>query len=83
MVTDFEHEVIDRLGRIETKLDADYRVLHGNGKPGVVDKVDALEERIHDLEVCRTAKQRHRGALVAAVAFIVNAAIAAYAALKK
>ena len=33
-LTNFEKEVIDRLGRIETKLDNDFRALHGNGQPG-------------------------------------------------
>ena len=47
---DFEREVIDRLGRIETKLDADYRALHGNGRPGVIDRMATLESKIALLE---------------------------------
>ena len=39
----FEKDVIDRLGRIETKLDNDYKALHGNGKPGLLDRVTTLE----------------------------------------
>lgn len=49
-MTDFEKDVIDRLGRIETKqdtieqkLDNDDEILHGNGKPGLLDRVTALE----------------------------------------
>lgn len=46
----FERDVIDRLGRIETKLDADYRVLHGNGHPGLVEKTGDHDKRILALE---------------------------------
>ena len=42
-LNEFERDVIDRLGRIETKLDNDYKALHGNGKPGRLDRVTALE----------------------------------------
>lgn len=79
----FEQEVIDRLGRIETKLDTDYRTLHGDGKPGLVDKLDALEDRVRDLETDRASKQRHWGAVVAAAGFVINAAIALYAIVRK
>ena len=40
---EFQRDVIDRLGRIETKLDNDYKALHGNGKPGLLDRVTTLE----------------------------------------
>lgn len=82
-MTAFEKEVIDRLGRIETKLDTDYRTLHGDGKPGLVDKLDALEDRVRDLETRREEKQKHFGVVAGAVGFVVNAAIALYAALRK
>ena len=82
-MTSFEKEVIDRLGRIETKLDTDYRTLHGDGKPGLVDKLDALEDRVRDLEARRAEKQKHLGVVAGAIGFVVNAAIALYAALRK
>lgn len=53
-MTPFEREVIDRLGRIETKLDADYRALHGNGHPGLIDKHSDLEQRVRILETSQT-----------------------------
>lgn len=41
----FEKEVIDRLGRIETKLDVDFRTLHGSdSKAGLVERVETLEK---------------------------------------
>ncbi len=46
-VSEFEKDVIDRLGRIETKLDNDFHALHGNGKPGLIEKVAALEEKVN------------------------------------
>ena len=53
-MTAFEKEVIDRLGRIETKLDADYRALHGNGRPGVIDRVSDLEGKVEILSKDQT-----------------------------
>jgi len=52
--TDFEREVIDRLARIETKLDADYRELHGNGRPGLIQRVGELEGDLEEV------KSRHK-----------------------
>ena len=49
-MTGIDKEVIDRLARIETALEEirdalgrDYKVLHGNGQPGLVHRVSALE----------------------------------------
>lgn len=55
-MTSFEKDVIDRLGRIETKLDNDYRAIHGNGHPGLLDRVSSVEQRLtiselHDKEI--------------------------------
>lgn len=78
----FEKEVIDRLARIEEnieglqgKLTNDYKVLHGNGQPGLVDRVTALE-------TSQKSKATHTGFFAGIIGFIVNAAIAIYAALK-
>ena len=63
-IDEFQKDVIDRLGRIETKLDNDYHALHGNGKPGLLDRVSHLENQaalieaqqsvIHELTVRMT-----------------------------
>jgi 23S rRNA A2030 N6-methylase RlmJ len=45
-VNEFERDVIDRLGRIETKLDNDYRAIHGNGHPGLMDRMARVEQRL-------------------------------------
>ena len=44
--TNFEREVIDRLGRIETKLDNDGKAIYGNGHPGLLDRMVKLEQEI-------------------------------------
>lgn len=81
-MTKFEQDVIDRLARIEENIDElkgdltnDYRVLHGNGKPGLVDRVTALE-------TSQKSKENHAGVFAGIIGFLVNAAIAIYAALK-
>lgn len=46
-MTNFERDVIDRLGRIETKIDHDYRTLHGSiSEEGLVSRVGKLESRM-------------------------------------
>ena len=81
-MTQFEQDVTRQLGElsagikaIQDALDRDYNHLHGNGKPGLLDRVKELED-------WRMACQHHYGAVAVVIAFIVNAAIALYAALK-
>lgn len=73
--TSFEKEVIERLTSIEVKLDADYRALHGNGKPGLLDRVSKLENSMY------AGGMLYR-AVVSVVAWIITLAVALYAALK-
>jgi hypothetical protein len=73
--TSFEKEVIERLTSIEVKLDADYRALHGNGKPGLLDRVNKLENSMY------AGGMLYR-AVVSVVAWIITLAVALYAALK-
>lgn len=81
-MTAFEKDVIDRLGRIEERLTNDFRLIHGNGKPGIVDKVQNITTRIEHLEAREKERSRHTGLLAGVIGFIVNAIIALYAALK-
>lgn len=73
--TSFEKEVIERLTSIEVKLDADYRALHGNGKPGLLDRVNKLENSIYAGGIMYRA-------VVSFVAWLIAIAVAVYAALK-
>ena len=61
---------------IKNKLKADYAHLHGNGRPGLLERVQKLED-------WQAACQHHYGAVAVVIGFAVNAAIALYAALKK
>lgn len=75
MYSDFEREVIERLTSIEVKLDADYRALHGNGKPGLLDRVNKLENSMY-------AGGFLYRTIVSFVAWFVALAVAVYAAVK-
>ena len=81
-MTSYEKEVIERLTKIESDignlheyLNADFKVLHGNGQPGLVHRVTVLETN-------QKAKENHFGIVAGIIGFIINAAIAIYAALK-
>ena len=71
----FQREVIERLTSIEVKLDADYRALHGNGKPGLLDRVNKLENSMY------AGGMLYR-AVVSVIAWLITLAVAIYAALK-
>lgn len=76
LYSDFEREVIERLTSIEVKLDADYRALHGNGKPGLLDRVNKLENSMY-------AGGFLYRTIVSFIAWFVALAVAIYAAVKK
>ncbi len=65
----------ERTKKIKDDLEDDYRVLYGNGQPGLLDRVQKLED-------WHAASQHHYGVIAVVFAFIVNAAIAIYAAIK-
>lgn len=82
-MTQFEQKVTHQLGElsagiqdIKDALEKDYHHLHGNGTPGLIERVAKLEE-------WQRSVSRHYGAIVAVIAFLINAAIAAYAAWRK
>lgn len=75
LYSDFEREVIERLTSIEVKLDADYRALHGNGKPGLLDRVNKLENSMY------AGGMLYR-VIVSIAAWITTTTVAIYAALK-
>lgn len=77
-LTDFEKEVIDRLGRIETKLDNDFRALHGNGQPGLIEKHEKLENRVSTLEQRIATQSGIAGKVVIGIAWLITTLIAAY-----
>jgi len=82
-LSNFEKEVIDRLGRIETKLDNDYLALHGNGQPGLIVKHEKLENRVQTLEQKVETQSGIAGKLVIGIAWLVTTAIALYNLISK
>ena len=81
-MTKFEQDVIDRLARIEEKLTHDYHTIHGNGKPGILDEVKNITTRVERLEARQKEQSKQTGLIAGVAGFIINAAIAIYAAIK-
>lgn len=65
----------ERLGVINGKLERDYKVLHGNGQPGLISRVQSLENQ-------HRTESKHIGVIAAVIAFGVNSALAIYAIFK-
>ena len=82
-LTDFETDVIDRLGRIETKLDNDFRALHGNGQPGLIEKHEKLESRVKSIEDAMKTQSCIAGKVIIGLAWLVTTAIAFYNLFRK
>ena len=80
-MTAFEKEVLDRLARIEENQKRDYRLLNGNGHPGLIDKCDDLDRRIVTLEAERTAEAKSHHKFLAFIGWLATTAIALYAAI--
>ena len=75
-------QIRETLAAIKVKIDNDYSALYGNGKPGLIQDVKNITERVAVLEAQEKSHKNHHGIFAAVVAFIVNAAIAIYAVLK-
>lgn len=82
-LTEHEADVIDRLGRIETKLDSDFRALYGNGQPGLITKHVQLEQRVSALEQAARTQSGVAGKVILFLAWLITTIIAAYAAFFK
>ena len=83
LMSDFEKEVIERLSGIESDikqirddLKEDYKILHGNGHPGLIHRVTVLETN-------QKAKENHVGIIAGVIGFVINAIIALFAVLKR
>lgn len=72
----FEREITERLGRIETKLDLLLRTVHGQEQPGLVQKMQSIENRLLSLELLEHSARKHYGRIAAVIAFLVNAGLA-------
>lgn len=83
LMIEHETDVIDRLGRIETKLDSDFRALYGNGQPGLVTKHVQLEQRVSALEQAARTQSGIAGKVILGAAWLVTTAIALYNLFRK
>ena len=68
-ISEFEREVLERLGQLQAKMD----MLAGNGQPG---RVFLLEQRLTCLEKNDVRRSVYDRILNAAIAVLVSAAIA-------
>lgn len=78
----FQKEVIERLTRIEANQIRDTKILNGNGKPGLVEKFDKLEDRVLALETARDTEVKSHHKFIAIIGWLITTAVACYAALK-
>ena len=76
-------QIVSDIAEIKVKVNNDYAALYGNGKPGLLEDVKNITSRLTVLETKEKAKQNHAGFFAAVIAWIVNAAIAVYAAFKQ
>jgi hypothetical protein len=67
--TEFEREVLERLGRLETKLD----MITGDGQPG---RMKLAEDRLTTLERDSIRRSAYERVINAAIALVVSAAVA-------
>ncbi|OGV32837.1 MAG: hypothetical protein A2020_07970 [Lentisphaerae bacterium GWF2_45_14] len=75
-------EISKNVAVINTKLDADFRALHGNGQPGLIYNVGAIKERVQAIEDAHKAEGKHIGFIAVIVAFCVNTGLGLYAIFK-
>ena len=61
---------------IKNKLKADYAHLHGNGRPGLLERVQKLED-------WQAARQHHYAVIAGVIGFVINAIGVLYAIFKK
>ena len=75
-------DIRETLAGIKVKIESDYRAIYGNGKPGLIEDMKNITERVVTLEAKEVERQKHYGVFAGIIGFIVNAALAIYAALK-
>ncbi len=76
MDNDQLQEILQRLTRIEGKLDHDYAALHGtDAEPGLLPTVRNLDKRVSRLETISEQKKEHWSNIAVVVAFVIQAVI--------
>ena len=75
-------QILQDVSEMKVKINSDYAALYGNGKPGLIEDVKNITARVLTLEVKDKENHRRTGLIAGVVGFIINAALALYAALK-
>lgn len=70
------------ISAMNVKIDSDFRALYGNGKPGLIEDMKNITERVVTLETREKERSHHYGVFAGVIGFIINAALALWAALK-
>lgn len=66
----------ERTKKMEEDTKDVFKVLYGNGQPGVISRIQKLED-------WQAARQHHYGVIVGVVGFVINAIGVIYAIIKK
>ena len=75
-------EIHRKIGEIDVKLTSDFRVLHGNGHPGLIEKHESLEKRVLTLENKAESDRKHYGVIAVTIGFIIDTAITLWSLMK-
>ena len=75
-------QMCEDIAEIKVKVSSDYRAIYGNGKPGLLEDMKNITERVVTLEAKEKERQHHYGVLAGVIGFIINSALAIWAALK-
>jgi|GEM_PF-5168726 len=75
-------QIVSDISEIKVKVSNDYAAIYGNGKPGLLEDVKNITQRLAVLEEQEKSHKNSHGIFAATIAWLVNAAIAVYAALK-
>ena len=79
-IDEFQKDVIDRLARIEEAINNDYKALYGNGKPGLLDRMVALESKMQSILAEGQNNRDWFTRIRESIGWLVTTAIAIYAA---
>ena len=79
-IEEFQKDVIDRLARIEEAINNDYKALYGNGKPGLLDRMVAIESKMQLMQAEASSNRDWFTRIRESIGWLVTTAIAVYAA---
>jgi hypothetical protein len=82
-MSEFEKNVIDRLARIESYLENDSKEHYGNGKAGLLDKVNALDKRLVIMESKNEGKRSIVKDVAGVIAWLVAIGTGLYAIIRR